>query len=63
MPKKYRPLRLEVIERINTLKEEIIDMEDIVIKEKLSENISDEQIEALNNQIKVLEKQIVKIIE
>lgn len=63
LPKKYRPLRLEVIERINTLKEEIIDMEDIVLKEKLSEHISDEQIESLNNQIKELEKMIVEIIE
>ena len=38
-------------------------MEDIVIKEKLSENISDEKIEELNNQIKELEQKIVKIIE
>ena len=63
LPKKYRPLRLEVIERLNTLREEIIDMQDIVLKEKLSENISDEKIEELNNQIKNLEQQIVKIIE
>lgn len=63
LPKKYRPLRLEVIERLNTLREEIIDMQDIVLKEKLSENISDEKIEELNNQIKELERQIVKIIE
>ena len=63
LPKKYRPLRLEVIERLNTLREEIIDMQDIVIKEKLDENIDDKQIELLNNQIKELEKQIVKIIE
>ena len=63
LPNKYRPLRLEVIERLNTLREEIIDMEDIVINEKLSENMSDEQIAALNEKIKELEKQIVKIIE
>lgn len=63
LPKKYRPLRLEVIERLNTLKEEMIDMEDIILKEKLSENIDDRQIEDLNNQIKQLEQQIVKIIE
>ncbi len=63
LPKKYRPLRLEVIERINTLKEELIDMEDIVVKEKLGENVSDEQIEQINNQIKELEQKIVKIIE
>ena len=63
LPRKYRPLRLEVIERIKTLKEEMIDMEDIILKEKLSENISDEQIDNLNEQIKELERQIVKIIE
>ena len=63
LPKKYRPLRLEVIERLDTLKEEMIDMEDIIMKEKLSEDISDEEIEVLNNQIKELERQIVKIIE
>ena len=63
LPRKYRPLRLEVIERINTLKEEIIDMQDIIIKEKLSEKVEDEQISKLNEQIKELERQIVKIIE
>ena len=47
----------------DTLREEIIDMQDILLKEKLSENISDEKIEELNNQIKNLEQQIVKIIE
>ena len=39
LPRKYRPLRLEVIERLTTLKEEIVDMYDIVVKEKLDENI------------------------
>ena len=63
LPKKYRPLRLEVLERLNTLQEELVDMQEIVLKEKLSEEIPDEQIETLNNQMKELEKQIVKIIE
>ena len=63
LPKKYRPLRLEVIERINTLKEEVDDMADIVKNEKLSENVNDEAIIDLNNKIKELEQQIVKIIE
>ena len=63
LPKKYRPLRLEVIERINTLKEELIDMEDIVINEKLKEDVDDSKIEELNQKIKQLEQQIVKIIE
>jgi len=38
-------------------------MEDIIVKEKLAEHISDEQILALNEKIKELERQIVKIIE
>ncbi len=63
LPRKYRPLRLEVIERINTLKEELIDMEDIVVNEKLKEDVDDSKIEELNQKIKQLEQQIVKIIE
>jgi len=63
LPKKYRPLRLEVIERLKTLQEEMVDMEEIVVKEKLAEHITDEQILALNEKIKELERQIVKIIE
>ncbi len=63
LPNKYRPLRLEVLDRLKTLQEEILDMEDIIVKEKLSEHISDEQIKMINDQIKELEKQIVKIIE
>ena len=63
LPEKYRPLRLEVIGRINTLKEEIEDMENIVRNEKLSEKASDNEIIDLNNKIKELEQQIVKIIE
>ena len=63
LPKKYRPLRLEVLERIETLKEEIVDMEEIVLKEKLNENVADSQISELNEKIKELERQIIKIIE
>ena len=63
LPKKYRPIRLEVLERINTLKEEVEDMADIVKNEKHSENVKDDEIIDLNNKIKELEQQIVKIIE
>ena len=54
---------MEVIERINTLKEEIEDMANIVQNEKLTEKASDNEIIDLNNKIKALEQQIVKIIE
>ena len=63
LPKKYRPLRLEVIERLNTLKEEITDMYDIVVKEKLDENTNDEEIQAISNRIKEIEQKIVEIIK
>ena len=63
LPKKYRPLRLEVIERLTTLKEEIEDMYDIVVKEKLDEKINDDEINKLNTQIKELEQRIVDIIK
>ena len=61
LPRKYRPLRLEVIERLKTLQEEIIDMEDIIVKEKLAEHISDEQIEILNNQLILLPYGLLKL--
>ena len=63
LPKKYRPLRLEVIERLTTLKEEIVDMYDIVIQEKLDQSVTDEEIQNLNSQIKELEQRIVEIIK
>ena len=56
-------LRLEVLERIQTLKEELEDMSNIVQEEMLVEDAKDEDIEVLNNRIKELEQQIVKIVE
>ena len=59
--KKY--IRLEVLGRIQTLKEELEDMSTIVKDEMLHEDAKDEDIEKLNEKIKDLEQQIVKIIE
>ena len=59
--KKY--VRLEVLDRIQTLKEELEDMSSIVKDEMLHEDAKDEEIEKLNQKIKELEQQIVKIIE
>ena len=59
--KKY--IRLEVLDRIQTLKEELEDMSSIVKEEMLHEDAKDEEIENLNKKIKELEQQIVKIIE
>jgi metallo-beta-lactamase family protein len=56
-------IRLEVLGRIQTLREELEDMENIVKEEKLTEDANDEDIENLNSRIKELEQQIVKIVE
>ena len=55
--------RLQVIERMKTLQEELKDMEEIVKEEMLTESAKDEEIENLNEKMKELEKQIVKIVE
>ena len=56
-------IRLEVLDRIQTLKEELEDMSSIVQEERLVEDAKDEDIEVLNNRIKELEQQILKIVE
>ena len=56
-------IRLEVLGRIHTLKEELEDMGQIVKEEMLGEDVNDEEIAKINEKIKELEKQIVKIIE
>ena len=56
-------IRLEVLDRIQTLKEELDDMGQIVKEEMLGEDVKDEEIIKINNKIKELEKQIVKILE
>ena len=59
--KKY--IRLEVLDRIKTLKEEIEDMSSIIEEDMLNEDAEDSEIAKLNEKIKALEQQIVKIIE
>ncbi len=59
---KYRFLRLEVIDRLSTLKEELDEMSDIIKEDIFDEDTQDEQIEEINNKIKELEQQIVKVI-
>ena len=60
---KERYLRLEVLGRMQTLKEELEDMENIVKEEYLSNNASDEDVERLKERLKEIENQIVKIVE
>ena len=59
---KPKYLRLEVIDRLATLKEEIEDMEEMVKSDMFDEDKKDEEIEEINRRIKELEQQIVKII-
>ena len=59
--KKY--LKLQVLERMETLKEELQDMEEIVKEELLTGDGTDTEIESINQKIKDLENQIVRIVE
>ena len=60
---KERYLRLEVLERMNTLKEELEDMSNIVKEEYLDKNAADTDIIRIKERLKELENQIVKIVE
>lgn len=55
--------KLEVIDRLETLKEELVDMEIIVKEDILANTVNDDEISKLNERIKELEKQIVEIVE
>ena len=69
MEKKYeepigqRFLRLEVLDRMETLQEEIEDMKNIIKEDMLSKDRSDEDVSKVNERIKELERKIVEIIE
>lgn len=63
LPAEQRNLRVEIIERMKTLKEELADMETIVKEDLLSGNVNDKEIMGLKGKLKELENQIVKIVE
>lgn len=60
---KQRYLKLEVLDRLANLKEELEDMTDMVKTDIFDDNRREEEIEDINNKIKELERQIVKVIE
>ncbi len=60
---KERYLRLEVLERMNTLKEELEDMSNIVKEEYLDKSVADDEIIKIKDRLKDLENQIVRIVE
>ena len=61
MKEKY--LRLEILERMLTLKEELEDMESIVKEDYLENDAPDNDILGLKDKLKELENQIVKIVD
>ncbi len=60
-PERY--IRLKVLNRLETLKDELLDMEEIVRDDLNNENIEDNQIQKLDERIKELELQIIRIID
>lgn len=56
-------LRREVMDRLEKLKSEIQDMEMYVKQDVNDANLTDRDIFAINERIKVLEKQILNVIE
>ena len=61
--KEHKYLRLEVLGRLETLKEELDEMTDIIRQDIVNEDKQDEEIIEINKKIKELEQQIVKVIE
>ena len=62
-PGKERYLRLEVLDRMETLQEEIEDMKNIIKEDMLSKERNDEDVKKINEKIKEIERKIVDIIE
>jgi metallo-beta-lactamase family protein len=58
-----KTLRVEIIERLEKLKEEIKDMDGYVREDIDNNNLKDEDIYRINEKIKDLEKQIINVIE
>lgn len=59
--KKY--LRLEILDRIQTLQEEVADMGSIIKDEFLDKDTEDKELEKINKNIQQLEQKIVDVIE
>ena len=58
-----KTLRLDIVERLEKLKEEMKDME-VSVREDINDaNLRDEDIFRINEKIKDLEKQILNVIE
>ena len=60
-PERY--IRLKVLNRLDILKDEIADMEEMVRDDLKNGNLENNQIQKLDERIKELELQIVRIID
>ena len=60
---RYEYLRLEILGRLETLKEELVDMDELIKEDLNNEDIKNEKLLKLNAQIKDLEQQMVRILE
>ena len=58
-----KTLRNEIIERLVKIKDEVDDMDTYVRQDMEDKNLKDEDIFRINEKIKDLEKQIIKVIE
>ena len=56
-------MRLQIIDRMETLQEEIEDMKNIIKEDLLSKERSDDDVKRVNEKVKELEQRIVDIIE
>ncbi len=63
LPTRYKPVRLEVLERMQKLKDEVKDMTEIIKEEIITEKAKDVEVASINEKIKELEAQIVRILE
>ena len=61
--RKTKKIKLEILTRLNKLKDELKDMDEYVRKDVEDVNLRDEDMFRINEKIKDLEKQIVNIIE
>lgn len=63
LPTRYKPLRLEVLDRMQKLRDEVNDMTQMIREEIITEKTKDAEVVSINEKIKELEAQIVRIIE
>lgn len=63
IPTRYRQLRLEVLDRMQKLNDEVADMTKIIKEEIVTEKAKDAEVASINEKIKELEAQIVRILE